>query len=53
MGHTKSWMRALFAVTLLFPNLINGAEVTQKIRIGLPSVALFSGVYASEFSSDF
>lgn len=40
MGHTKPWMRALFAVTLLFPNLINGAEVTQKIRIGLPSVAL-------------
>jgi ABC-type nitrate/sulfonate/bicarbonate transport system substrate-binding protein len=30
----------LFAVTLLFPNVINGAEITQKIRVGLPSVAL-------------
>jgi ABC-type nitrate/sulfonate/bicarbonate transport system substrate-binding protein len=40
MTHAKSWMRVLFALTLLFPSLIHGAEVTQKIRVGLPSVAL-------------
>src|SRR5882724_4907673 len=40
MRHARTWMRVLFAVSLLFPNVINGAEVTQKIRIGLPSVAL-------------
>ena len=40
MRHTKSWKRALFAVTLLFPSMSSGAEVTQKIRIGLPSLAL-------------
>jgi NitT/TauT family transport system substrate-binding protein len=33
-------MGALFVMTLLVPNMIDGAEVTQKIRIGLPSVAL-------------
>lgn len=27
-------------MTVLFPNLVDGAEVTEKIRIGLPSVAL-------------
>jgi NitT/TauT family transport system substrate-binding protein len=40
MRHAKSWIRALFAVTLLFPSLSSGAEVMQKIRIGLPSLAL-------------
>jgi ABC-type nitrate/sulfonate/bicarbonate transport system substrate-binding protein len=40
MRHARSWMRVFFAVTLLFPNMINGAEVTQKIRVGLPSLAL-------------
>ena len=40
MRNPKLWMRVLFAITLLLPNLINGAGVTQKIRIGLPSVAL-------------
>jgi len=34
------WPRVLFAMTLLVPSLIDAAEVTQKIRIGLPSVAL-------------
>ena len=40
MSHAKSWLQVLFTMTLLFPNLVNGAEVTQKIRIGLPSLAL-------------
>jgi ABC-type nitrate/sulfonate/bicarbonate transport system substrate-binding protein len=40
MMHAMSWMRALAAVTLLFPSVTNGAEVVQKIRIGLPSLAL-------------
>lgn len=40
MTHASSWMRALFAVTLLFPSMSSGAEVVQKIRVGLPSLAL-------------
>ncbi len=40
MTHTLSWMRLLFAVTLLFPSISSGAEVIQRIRIGLPSLAL-------------
>ena len=40
MRNQKSWMLVLFAMPLLLPNAINGAEVTQTIRIGLPSVAL-------------
>jgi ABC-type nitrate/sulfonate/bicarbonate transport system substrate-binding protein len=40
MRHVKSWTRVLFVMTLLFPNMIQGAEVTQKIRVGLPSLAL-------------
>src|SRR4029077_4095670 len=40
MKRAKSWIQVLFAMTLLFPNLTNAAEVTQKIRIGLPSLAL-------------
>ncbi len=40
MTHALSWMRLLFAVTLLFPSMSRGAEVVQKIRIGLPSLAL-------------
>ncbi len=40
MTHAISWMRASFAVTLLFPSVSNGAEVMQKIRVGLPSLAL-------------
>lgn len=40
MTHAISWMRALFAATLLFPSMSSGAEVVQKIRVGLPSLAL-------------
>src|SRR6266536_3394486 len=40
MRHARSCMRVFFAVSLLFPNMVNGAEVVQKIRIGLPSLAL-------------
>lgn len=38
--YMKSWTRVLFAMILLFPSMSGGAEVMQKIRIGLPSLAL-------------
>src|SRR6266542_5345107 len=40
MRHARSCMRVFFAVSLLFPNMVNGAEIVQTIRIGLPSLAL-------------
>lgn len=40
MRHALSWMRVLFAMTLLLPTLTSGAETLQKIRVGLPSLAL-------------
>src|SRR5882724_2529647 len=40
MRQAKSWTRVLVVMTLLFPTVIHGAEIAQKIRIGLPSLAL-------------
>lgn len=40
MRRAKSWIRVLFAITLSSPTLAGGAEGMQKIRVGLPSVAL-------------
>jgi hypothetical protein len=55
MSQAKSWMGVLFVMTLLFPNVINSAEVTQKIRIGLPSsrspTCLFTWPKKKAFSS--
>ena len=48
MSHAKSWMRVLFAVALLSPNVINGAEVTQKICVGLPSLALLHAFFVAQ-----
>ena len=41
-------MRVLFAVALLSPNVINGAEVTQKICVGLPSLALLHAFFVAQ-----
>ena len=38
--HIGSGLRLWFALTLLFPHITQGAEVMQKIRVGLPSLAL-------------
>ena len=38
--HIGSGLRLWFALTLLFPYITQGAEVMQKIRVGLPSLAL-------------
>src|SRR6059036_3930664 len=43
MRHARLCTRILFAVSLLFPNMVNGAEVVQKIRIGLPSLVHVHG----------
>ena len=40
MRHARSWMQVLLVMTLLFPTLAGGAETLQKIRVGLPSLAL-------------
>ena len=40
MAHARSCILVLLAINLLFPNRINSAEIMQKIRIGLPSLAL-------------
>jgi NitT/TauT family transport system substrate-binding protein len=40
MTQTKLWMLILFAVSFLLPQVIDAAEAVQKIRVGLPSVAL-------------
>jgi ABC-type nitrate/sulfonate/bicarbonate transport system substrate-binding protein len=40
MMHIGSGLRLWFALTLLFPHITQGAEVMQKIRVGLPSLAL-------------
>jgi ABC-type nitrate/sulfonate/bicarbonate transport system substrate-binding protein len=40
MRRAMSWIFVLFAMSLLSPKMVNGAEVMQKIRIGLPSLAL-------------
>ena len=40
MIRANSWMRILWALILLFPTVSHGAEVAQKIRVGLPSLAL-------------
>jgi ABC-type nitrate/sulfonate/bicarbonate transport system substrate-binding protein len=40
MMRKNIWMLLFFAFTLRFPCITQGAEVTQKIRIGVPSVAL-------------
>jgi len=38
--HIGSGLWLWFALTLLFPYITQGAEVMQKIRVGLPSLAL-------------
>jgi NitT/TauT family transport system substrate-binding protein len=40
MRHARSWMHCCLLMTLLFPTLAGGAETFQKIRVGLPSLAL-------------
>ena len=40
MKHATPWIAILLWSLLFFLPTVNGAEVTQKIRIGLPSIAL-------------
>ena len=52
MKHETSLIVILFSINLLLPGMVKGAESLQKIRVGLPSLALTYETLVSMFNKD-